>query len=81
VLKNGVDPLSLLHYLTSLGEITHLTTLADTLPAADAMDPECCYLGFEIGFQTRASKAQIEQVFDEAHHGKLKKRVVLTPNF
>ena len=64
VLKNGVDPLSLLHYLTSLGEITHLTTLADTLPAADAMDPECCYLGFEIGFQTRASKAQIEQVFD-----------------
>jgi 6-hydroxycyclohex-1-ene-1-carbonyl-CoA dehydrogenase len=25
--------------------------------------------------------SQIEQVFDEAHHGKLKKRVVLTPDF
>ncbi|MEF8707061.1 MAG: chemotaxis protein CheA [Candidatus Accumulibacter sp. UW27] len=64
VLKNGMDPLSLLHFLTTLGEITALTTLADALPAADAMDPECCYLGFEIGFQTHASKAQIEQVFD-----------------
>lgn len=64
VLKNGMDPLSLLHFLTTLGEITTLTTLADALPAADAMDPECCYLGFEIGFQTHASKAQIEQVFD-----------------
>jgi len=64
VLRNGMDPLSLLHYLTSLGEITTLTTLADALPTAEKMDPECCYLGFEIGFQTRASKAQIEQVFD-----------------
>jgi 6-hydroxycyclohex-1-ene-1-carbonyl-CoA dehydrogenase len=25
--------------------------------------------------------SQIEQVFDEAHHGKLKKRVILTPDF
>ena len=25
--------------------------------------------------------SQIAQVFDEAHHGKLKKRVVLTPDF
>ena len=25
--------------------------------------------------------SQIAQVFDEAHHGKLKKRVILTPDF
>jgi 6-hydroxycyclohex-1-ene-1-carbonyl-CoA dehydrogenase len=25
--------------------------------------------------------SQIEQVFDEAHHGKLKRRVILTPDF
>jgi two-component system chemotaxis sensor kinase CheA len=64
VLKNGMDPLSLLNFLASIGEITTLSTLADAMPAAGEMDPECCYLGFEIGFQTRASKAQIEQVFD-----------------
>jgi two-component system chemotaxis sensor kinase CheA len=56
-----MDPLSFLNYLASLGEIIALTTLADTMPAAAEMDPECCYLGFEIDFQTRASKAQIEQ--------------------
>lgn len=28
------------------------------------MDPESCYLGFEIRFQTRAAKADIERVFD-----------------
>ncbi|HRL78354.1 MAG TPA: chemotaxis protein CheA [Candidatus Accumulibacter phosphatis] len=64
VLRNGTDPLSFLHYLSSLGEIIAITTLADAMPAADEMDPECCYLGFEMRFQTRASKAQIENVFD-----------------
>ncbi|MEF8756555.1 MAG: chemotaxis protein CheA [Accumulibacter sp.] len=64
VLRNGMDPLSFLQYLSSLGEIIAITTLADGMPAATEMDPECCYLGFEIHFQTRASKAQIEQVFE-----------------
>lgn len=64
VLRNGMDPLSFLQYLSSLGEIIAITTLADGMPAATEMDPECCYLGFEIRFQTRASKAQIEQVFE-----------------
>jgi two-component system chemotaxis sensor kinase CheA len=64
VLKNGMDPLSFLNYLASLGEIIALATLADTMPPAAEMDPECCYLGFEIDFQTRASKSQIEQVFE-----------------
>jgi two-component system chemotaxis sensor kinase CheA len=59
-----MDPLSFLQYLSSLGEIIAITTLADGMPAATEMDPECCYLGFELRFQTRASKAQIESVFD-----------------
>jgi two-component system chemotaxis sensor kinase CheA len=64
VLRNGMDPLSFLNFLASLGEITAISTLADAIPAAAEMDPESCYLGFEIHFQTRASKAQIEQVFE-----------------
>ena len=63
VLKNGMDPLAFLRYLLNLGEIAHLPTLTDALPAADAMDPECCYLGFEISFRSHASKAAIEKVF------------------
>jgi two-component system, chemotaxis family, sensor kinase CheA len=63
VLRNGMDPLSFLRYLATLGEITGLITVTDRIPPAGAMDPECCYLGFEIRFQTRVSKAEIEHVF------------------
>ncbi|MBW8370796.1 MAG: chemotaxis protein CheA [Thiobacillus sp.] len=64
VLKNGMDPLSFLRYLGTLGEIVHLTTLDDALPGAREMDPECCYLGFEIRLSTEADKARIEGVFE-----------------
>ena len=64
VLKNGMEPLAFLRYLLNLGEIAHITTLTDALPEADAMDPELCYLGFEINFRSHASKEAIEKVFD-----------------
>ncbi len=64
VLRNGMDPLSFLHYLGQLGRITGIATLADALPAADEFDPESCYLGFEIGFASTASKAEIDGTFD-----------------
>ncbi|BAL25992.1 chemotaxis protein CheA [Azoarcus sp. KH32C] len=64
VLKNGMDPLSYLRYLATLGEILSIETISDAIPAAAAMDPESCYLGFEIRLQTRASKAEIERVFE-----------------
>ena len=64
VLKNGMDPLAFLRYLLNLGEIAYMATLTDALPDADEMDPECCYLGFEINFRSHASKEAIEKVFD-----------------
>ncbi|MCF8174090.1 MAG: chemotaxis protein CheA, partial [Burkholderiaceae bacterium] len=64
VLRNGMDPLSFLRYLLNLGEIAHITTLIDALPEADAMDPESCYLGFEISFRSHATKDAIERIFD-----------------
>ena len=64
VLKNGMDPLAFLRYLLNLGEIAHMTTLTDAMPETDDMDPECCYLGFEISFRSHATKDAIEKVFD-----------------
>ncbi len=64
VLRGGMDPLSFIRYLASLGEIQALETVPDAMPAVAEMDPESCYLGFEIRLQTRASKADIERVFD-----------------
>ena len=64
VLRNGMDPLSFIRYLGTLGQVVGIVTLADALPAAGEMDPESCYLGFEIAFRSQADKAAIEGVFD-----------------
>jgi len=64
VLRNGMDPLSFIRYLGTLGDIHHIVTVFDSMPAAAAMDPESCYLGFEISFKSSADKTAIESVFD-----------------
>ncbi|VVP58927.1 chemotaxis protein CheA [Pseudomonas fluorescens] len=64
VLRNGMDPLSFLRYLNSLGEIVRITTLADGMPQANEMDAETCYLGFEIDYQSTADKTTIAEAFD-----------------
>lgn len=64
VLRNGMDPISFLRYLGTIGRIEHIVTLADAMPDAEVMDPEDCYLGFEIEFETQADKATIEGVFE-----------------
>jgi two-component system chemotaxis sensor kinase CheA len=64
VLKNGMDPLSFIRYLATLGEIVSVATLPDAMPVADEMDPECSYLGFELDFRSDADKATIEGVFE-----------------
>src|ERR1700744_4476936 len=64
VLSNGMDPLSFIRYLATLGEIEHIVTLPDAVPGLDALDPEGCCLGFEIAFLTSADQAAIENVFE-----------------
>jgi two-component system chemotaxis sensor kinase CheA len=64
VLKNCLDPLSFIRHLGTLGTITGIVTLPDAIPPPDQMDPESCYLGFEIAFNSECDKAAIESVFE-----------------
>lgn len=64
VLRNGMDPLAFMRYLQTMGEIVAVTTLSDLLPPFAEMDPESCYLGFEISFKSDADKSAIEGVFE-----------------
>lgn len=63
VLRNGMDPLSFIRYLGTLGDIVNLVTLWDEMPAVDDMDTESCYLGFEIEITGNVDKQAIEDVF------------------
>lgn len=64
VLRNGMDPLSFLRYLATLGDIVHIETVTDALPTIEDMDAESCYLGYEINFHSSADKKQLEDVFE-----------------
>ncbi|KPW84294.1 chemotaxis protein CheA [Pseudomonas syringae pv. coryli] len=64
VFRNGMDPLSFLRYLNTLGRMVQVTTVTDSIPAVEAWDPESCHLGFEIDFRSAAGHAAINEVFD-----------------
>jgi len=62
--RNGFDPAAFLRYLKRLGDIVHLHTLTDSLPAFHELDPETCHLGLDITLRSAASKNEIEDVFE-----------------
>jgi len=65
-LKNGIEPLSFIRYLQDLGEIVSFATSFEALPDAEQMDPESCYLGFEIGLESAADRKTLADVFELA---------------
>ena len=62
-LKNGMDPLSFIKFLTSLGEIKHIETLVDNFPDTKNYDAEALYFAYEIALQSEASLEEIENTF------------------
>lgn len=64
VMQQGFEPASFIHHLSTLGRIVQISTLTHALPALSEMNPENCYLGFEIRFASHASKSEIEGVFE-----------------
>lgn len=64
VFRNGMDPLSFLRYLQTLGEIVDITTLTDAMPSVEEWDAESCYLGFELDVRSSAPYAALNEVFD-----------------
>ena len=64
VLRNGLDPLAIVRYLSMLGVVEQIVTITEQVPALDDIDPESCYLGYEIAFRSNAEKAAIESAFE-----------------
>ncbi len=64
LLRNGFDPLAFVRFLATLGELRHVALIDDALPSPESMDPEACYLGFEISLAGDLDKATIESAFE-----------------
>ncbi len=63
LLRNGMEPLSILRFLCTLGEISQITTITDDLPDLQNFDAEQLYLGFELTLISNATQQQIEDAF------------------
>lgn len=61
--RNGMDPLSILSYLGTLGSVEAIVCDLSSIPALADIDPESCHLGFELGLVTDANRATIEGAF------------------
>lgn len=64
VLRNGMDPLSFFRYLNTIGQIVSMDVAFDDMPVAAEMDPESCYLAYELSFKSEVDKATIESAFE-----------------
>ncbi len=73
--STGNDPVRILRELCALGDCKIEPDLA-RLPSLDALDPEACYLGWEIDFDGDATPAQVREVFEWVDNDA---QIVITP--
>lgn len=64
VFRNGLDPLSFMRYLGTLGEIRVMQTLLHTAPTLPEFDGETCHLHCHVELHGTLQAAQIEAAFD-----------------
>jgi two-component system chemotaxis sensor kinase CheA len=64
IFRNGMDPFSFVRYMNTIGEVKSVTCIWSDLPTLDKLDAENCHTNLEISFNSDASKAEIEAVFD-----------------
>lgn len=63
VFRNGMDPLAILNYLRGMGTIVDLACDVGAVPSLESLDAETCHLAFKFGFETAASREEIESAF------------------
>lgn len=62
---HGNDPLRMLRELSELGELT-VKLDGNALPSLDQLDPESCYLAWDLTLDSDATREVVNQVFDWA---------------
>lgn len=63
ILRTGNEPLRIIRELEELGRIT-VTAVFDDVPDFTALDPEGCYLAFDIVFRDRIGRELLDEAFE-----------------
>ncbi|TGK86801.1 chemotaxis protein CheA [Leptospira noumeaensis] len=64
VFSQGLDPISFIGYLKKIGTIRSLKTVSEITNNLNEFDPENCYLGFEIHFDSNYDLETVRKVFN-----------------
>ena len=61
--RQGFDPASIFLQLADIGEIREAVYIDQNLPILNEIDPEGCFLGWEIALKSDAKKEDINEIF------------------
>ncbi len=71
VFLKGMDPLRVLRELSGLGVLHKVEADLSRLPDLEDLNPETCYLGWELEMESDCNRARIEDVFEFVRQGAL----------
>lgn len=61
--RNGMDPLSIARYLGGMGNVLSMRCGIDAVPSLVNLNPETCYLSFDMALESAASRDDVEGAF------------------
>ncbi|XDD48671.1 chemotaxis protein CheA [Leptospira sp. WS92.C1] len=62
--ESGMDPFTFLKYLSQSGAVKHLYVYPETIPDWSEFNPEHCYLGFEISYESSSNGEEIHSTLE-----------------
>lgn len=63
IFRNGIDPLMVIEDLAVLGEMVSLTVDKNNIPDFNSLDPEKCYMTWDIILKTQHDEVKVRDVF------------------
>lgn len=63
-LRQGFDPAVMFESLSEVGEINSVKSVPLAIPVLSEIDPESCYLGWELSFDSTYNKIEIAEVLE-----------------
>ena len=63
IFERGIDPLSIMDDFVSLGSVVEMEVDDAKLPGLADLDPEKCYIGWDVTLKTKSPREKIDGVF------------------